>query len=715
MAAPRNQPEHSRPKQQKGALMESDPPAITTVAELQVRLNDVAKRKAHLELVNRMLTRLANVDGLDGMVQHILSTLMETIGAANISLYHLLDKQLYYTDIYGKSAKVTTLDDDEVRQVIASHVPRRVATATNEGLPLSHTGLGATESWYFPLLARDRLVGVVAMVDMQLTDEGIWQELLPFFTYAGMMLDNEITNYSQLTEALRQLQDSETLYRTLFEQSPDGVQLADPVTTKPIYFNTAMHQLLGYSREEYAGLTVTEYEVMEDQEQIAARIWNLLQTGFSTFESIYRTKNNELRNVTVSLRAVTISGRSSIMAIVRDCTERKKFEAERLELERRLLHAQKLESLGILAGGIAHDFNNLLAAIMGNLELSLFKLPAASPERHRIEQAIQACQRAADLTRQMLAYSGKGAFESKEVDLSDLVHHNTELLRTSIPRNISMLIETAPDLPPTMADPGQIQQIVMNLITNAAEAIGQQTGLISITTGMADYAEEALAMSLLEDKPRPGRYIWLEVVDNGVGMNDETKKRIFEPFFTTKFTGRGLGMSAVLGIVKSHGGAIFLDSVEGVGSRFKIIFPASGTGSVASEGLDGPAAVSPGVHGTVLIADDEEMVRDLCCACVEALGYSVLAAADGVEALELFREHGDVIGLVILDLTMPKLDGVATFHELKRLQPEIKVIISSGYGEQNVASQFTDEKPSAFIQKPFVIKSLQETVTQLLA
>ncbi len=686
-------------------------PPAPSLEDLQQRITDASRRKAHLELINRMLTRLTDVSGLEDMIRHILNTLMETIGAANIALYHLIGDQFIYNDIYGNNRIVETLEDEYLLQALESLTPLRIPTTTNLGLPTGPTGLGATETWLFPLLARDRVIGIVVMEDMQLLDEQIMREIQPFFTYASLMLDNEITNYAQLAETHKLLQDSETLYRTLFEQSPDGIQLTDPVTTKAVYFNTTAHQQLGYSREEFAGLTVADYEIIDSPEMIYERIDALLQSGSTTFESVYRTKQGTHINTFVSLRTIDIFDQHLILASVRNITARKALEARQLEMERRLLHAQKLESLGVLAGGIAHDFNNLLAAIMGNLDLSLLQLPVATPERTLIERAFQACHRAADLTRQMLAYSGKGAFELREVDLGDLVRTNAELLRTSIPRTISMLVETAGELPPIKADPGQIQQIVMNLITNAAEAMGQNPGLIAISTGAADYDTATLDQSRLEEKSAAGRFVWLEVSDNGCGMDEQTMQRLFEPFFTTKFTGRGLGMAAVLGIVRAHQGAIFLESAVGCGTRFRVLFPAiTHQQSVATESH--PEATVPG-NGLVLVADDEEMVRNFCATCIERLGYNVLPAADGQEALELFMAHKDEIDLAILDLTMPHMDGVATFHELRRLRPGIKVIISSGYGEQNITEQFPTEKPNAFIQKPFAVKTLQELIGKI--
>lgn len=690
----------------------ADTPPTTTLADLQQRLTETSRRKAHLELINRMLTRLTDVSGLEDMIRHILNTLMETIGAANIALYHLIGDQFIYNDIYGTHRLVETLEDEKLLQAMESLTPLRIPTTTNQGLPTGPTGLGATETWVFPLLARGRLIGILVMEDMQLLDEQIMQEIQPFFTYASLMLDNEITNYAQLAEAHKLLQDSETLYRSLFEQSADGIQLTDPLTTKPVYFNTAAHQQLGYSREEFAGLTVADYEIIDSPEAIGQRIATLLQSGATTFESVYRTKQGTHINTFVTLQTINVFDRNLILASIRNITERKALETKQLEMERHLLHAQKLESLGVLAGGIAHDFNNLLAAIMGNLDLSLLQLPVETPERALIERAFKACHRAADLTRQMLAYSGKGAFELREVDLGDLVRTNAELLRTSIPRTISMLVETAGEVPPIKADPGQIQQVVMNLITNAAESMGQNPGLIAINTGVDDYDSAALDQSHLEEKPAAGRFVWLEVCDNGCGMDEQTRQRLFEPFFTTKFTGRGLGMAAVQGIVRSHHGAIFLESTVGSGTRFRVLFPAVIHQQSAT--TERPAETAILGHGLVLVADDEDMVRDFCAICIEQLGYKVLPAADGREALELFLAHEEEIVLAILDLTMPQMDGVATFHELRRLRPGLKVIISSGYGEQNIAEQFPTEKPHAFIQKPFAVKILQELIGEII-
>src|SRR3990170_4789992 len=256
---------------------------------------------------------------------------------------------------------------------------------------------------------------------------------------------------------------------------------------------------------------------------------------------------------------------------------RKKAEQESLELERRLLHAQKLESLGVLAGGIAHDFNNLLMAILGNLDLALRKLSPLSPAGTNIQNALQAVHRGADLTRQMLAYSGKGQFVVKNIDLSELVEENAHLFRTSMAKTAALNLRLNRDLPLVEADPGQITQVIMNLITNASEAVGEKAGVIALSTGIQECDEAYLSRSRLEERPPAGRFVYLEVSDTGSGMDEETQQKLFDPFFTTKFTGRGLGMSAVLGIMRGHKGAILVDSVVGKGTTIRVLFPVSET------------------------------------------------------------------------------------------------------------------------------------------
>jgi signal transduction histidine kinase/ABC-type phosphate/phosphonate transport system substrate-binding protein len=401
----------------------------------------------------------------------------------------------------------------------------------------------------------------------------------------------------------------------------------------------------------------------------------------------------------------------------REVTELKNIEAERLEMERRLLHSQKLESLGVLAGGIAHDFNNLLTVILGNLDLVRLKATPDSQAQHNIEDALKACHRAAKLISQMLDYAGKGQFTLRTIDLNDVVHESAALLRTSVARNIELTIATTPVLAKINADQGHIQQVIMNLIINAAEAMGAGHGVITIGTGMLDCDDRYLSRSRIEEKPASGRFIYLEVSDTGCGMDEETQSRLFEPFYTTKFMGRGLGMSAVQGIVRAHGGAIMLDSEAGRGTVFRVLFPAIEKALIPLPEIAGSAdqpEMRCADRGKILVVDDEQDVRGLCMAIVEYLGFQPIGAADGNEALKIFSEHASEIKLVILDMTMPNMDGVSAFHGLRRIRSDVEVIISSGYSEKDVSCNFTGDRPSGLIQKPFKVEELQGRILRIM-
>jgi DNA-binding response OmpR family regulator/nitrogen-specific signal transduction histidine kinase len=400
-----------------------------------------------------------------------------------------------------------------------------------------------------------------------------------------------------------------------------------------------------------------------------------------------------------------------------DITEQRLTENSRLELERKLLRTQKQESLGTIAGGIAHNFNNLLAGILGYLDLGISDMSEDSPSRGYIEQAMLACERAANLTRQMLAYSGKGLFMPKPVDINEVVLGNADLLRSTVSRNVTLGITTAPDLPLIEADEGQIQQVVMNLLINASEAVNSRPGKISLSTGVQECDDRYLSRSRLEELPPSGRFVYIEVSDTGCGMEEETRRRLFEPFFTTKFMGRGLGMSAVLGIVQLHNGAIVLESEPGTGSEFRVLFPVSGEADnrpqeikAPADGTEGPAAFT----GAVLVVDDEEQVREMCMAVVNHLGFRAIGVTDGEEAVKVFNEHADDITLVILDLTITKMDGISTFNELKRIRSDVRVILSSGYCEQIASGRFHADRPDGFVQKPYYVRDLQNKITQVM-
>ncbi len=392
------------------------------------------------------------------------------------------------------------------------------------------------------------------------------------------------------------------------------------------------------------------------------------------------------------------------LGIGEDITDRRKSEQA-------LLQAQKLESLGVLAGGIAHDFNNLLVTIMGNASLAMLKLPPGMPAVEELQQIEIAGQRAADLCRQMLSYAGKGRIEKQPVSVNQMVQEMTQLLRVSLPKGVAILFRLMPDPPLTEADPTQIRQVIMNLVINAGEAIGENPGTIVIATGVTHVDRDDLAEAQSGDDTAEGEYVFLEVSDSGVGMDAETRARIFDPFFTTKFTGRGLGLASVLGIVRGHRGGLKVYSEVGKGTAFKVLLPIA-----AAPGTPVETAADPGAwsgQGMVLIIDDEQSIRSVAARMLMRLGFQVVEAADGASALEIVRAPPAPLTAALLDLTMPGLSGEETLRRLRRLDNNLPVILMSGYNERDVLDRFVGREPAGFLQKPFKLDDLRAKLREL--
>ncbi len=395
-----------------------------------------------------------------------------------------------------------------------------------------------------------------------------------------------------------------------------------------------------------------------------------------------------------------------------DITSRKQAEQEQQDLQRQIEHAQKLESLGVLAGGIAHDFNNLLVGVLGNADLALRELSPVSPARENVTEIERAARRAADLCRQMLAYSGKGRFVVEAVELPDLIEEMAHMLEVSIGKGVVLKYHFGRDVPPIEADATQLRQVVMNLIINASEAIGDRSGVISVTVNHTECDREYLSSTYLAEDLEPGTYVVLEVADTGEGMDKQTLDRLFEPFFTTKFTGRGLGLAAVQGIVRGHQGAVKVYSEPGQGTTFRVLLPAAPSAAPA-KGEDDAKPVEHVGSGRVLLADDEPAVLKVGGRMLERLGYEVVLAPDGREALELYQQYDAGFRCVILDLTMPHIDGEEAFRQLRRIDPDVRVVISSGYNEQEVTQRFIGRGLAGFIQKPYTLENLAEALEQI--
>ncbi|MBI5665792.1 MAG: PAS domain S-box protein [Nitrospirae bacterium] len=393
----------------------------------------------------------------------------------------------------------------------------------------------------------------------------------------AMFKDEIIGSREKLKRQAEELLREKTVYLDTLLHSSSMAVVATDLDLKIKYFNPTAETLFSISAETAIGKTVSETKL--DERLDIPCFEKIINDSDGDEECISTTINKTAKGEQILESKVSIvkdaeGNISGLLMITQDITERKKAEEQRLELERQLLHSQKLESIGVLAGGVAHDFNNLLMAVLGNLHLALMKLSPGTPVRTLIEQAIQASNRTADLTRQMLAYSGKGMFIIEKLDINEMVKENASLLNSTVAKTAMLGIDLQPDISRIEADSGQIQQVIMHLLINASEAIGENTGVIMLSTGEMECDETYLRGSRTDEVPKAGRFVYLEVSDTGSGMDVETQQHMFDPFYSTKFTGRGLGMSAVFGIVRSHRGAIMVDSVMGRGTTIRVLFPA---------------------------------------------------------------------------------------------------------------------------------------------
>jgi PAS domain S-box-containing protein len=480
------------------------------------------------------------------------------------------------------------------------------------------------------------------------------------------------------------------------------------------YVNEAVCRALGYSRDELLRMTVFDIDPDFTPEQWPAHWERLKHRGTACFETRHRARDGRLIPVEIVANHLEYSGRELHCVVAHDITERKRAEEDRRRLEARVLHAQKLESLGLLAGGIAHDFNNLLVGILGNAGLALMEAPPESPIWKHLKRLETAALRAADLTNQMLAYAGKARVVTEQMDLSQLVQEMVELLQVSVSRKARLRCDLAPGLPPVEGDATQLRQVVMNLITNASDAVGESGGEIRIATGVVEVDDGYLHRAALPEPVAHGPHVFVEVGDNGCGMDAGTLGRIFDPFFSTKFSGRGLGLASVLGIVRSHRGAIQVESEPGRGSTFRVLLPAAGSAVAERPAPEAKADAKGSGGGIVLVVDDEASVRQVAQVVLERGGFEVLAAEDGRRGLEVFRGRAAEIAAVLLDMTMPDMSGDQVMAEMQVIRPDVRVILTSGFSRQDTMERFGASGLAGFIQKPYRPEDLLGKVREVL-
>jgi PAS domain S-box-containing protein len=513
-----------------------------------------------------------------------------------------------------------------------------------------------------------------------------------------VLVFHDVTQKRRAQEALR---ESEERYRSLFRNMEEGFALHEVVTDAAgavcdyrfLDVNPGFERLTGLKAAELVGRTVREALPGIEPEWIE-RYGRVALTGEpATFES-YAAPLGRWYQASAYRPS---PGRFAVVFM--DITARR-------EAEERLREAQKLEGIGLLAGGIAHDFNNLLVGVIGSASLAQDMTPPGSPVTELLEGILKTGDQLAHLTRQMLAYAGQGRFYLERLNLSDLIPEMRALVQPSIPHKIELSLELERGLPAIEADRGQMQQVFMNLVLNAAEAIGVDAGWITVKTGVR-LVEGRNAADLA-----PGEYVYLEVRDTGCGMDDATRSRIFDPFFSTKFVGRGLGLAAVGGIVRGHKGAITVASSPGNGACFTVLLPATENAVAAAQAAARNADLSG--NGTILVVDDEKIVRETARITLERLGYRVLVAERGSAAIDVFKRHPGDIALVFLDLSMPGMGGEEVLPELRKIRPRARVVVSSGYSETETMRIFAGQDVSGFLQKPFTSRDIAEKVKAAL-
>lgn len=522
--------------------------------------------------------------------------------------------------------------------------------------------------------------------------------------------DTDITERKRVEEAL---QASEAKYRALVEQIPVVTYIAElGQRNAALYVSPQIQVMTGFSPDEWC-VTPSRWRRQihpEDRNEVLATLDRRLAKE-EPFVSEYRLITKDDREIWIRDHGQVIRDESQrplcFQGVMVDITSERRMRAA-------LLESQKFESLGVLAGGIAHDFNNLLMPILGHASLALKDLPFESPLCDRLEQIEKAALRASNLTQQLLAYAGKGSFVVTQLGLNAVVEEMVQLLSTAISKKAILNRHLADTLPGIETDETQLRQVIMNLITNASDALGEASGTITLRTGVVD-PEQSSNIDSLPEGLAGGLYVYLEVSDTGMGMDQDTQTKMFDPFFTTKSTGRGLGLAAVQGIIRGHGGALEVHSLPGRGTTIRVYFRATerrreDAGRPTKDHRDGWRG-----RGSVLVVDDEESVRTVAKSMLESSGFSVLTANDGLSGIEMFRAHRDEIVAVLLDMTMPRMGGAEALPELLRTKPGVPVLITSGYSEQEATRRFTDKGVAGFIQKPYRLDDLVEKLREIMA
>lgn len=519
-----------------------------------------------------------------------------------------------------------------------------------------------------------------------------------------------------LAEAEEQIQGVRAQAQALLDNIPHMAWMKDH-QGRFLAVNEAFANACARSKEEILGKTDREVWPLEHAERYMADDRRVVETGEKYFTEEPIAENGETKWFE-TLKTPIRDSRGLVIGTVglaRDITQRKQAEEQRQLLERRVSESQRLESLGGLAGGIAHDFNNLLVGVLSNAELGRIAAQRCGATRdvlERLSDITDTARHAAELTNQLLAYSGRGHFDLRPISLSDVVHEMAHLLGVSVSKRVHLEYDLMESLPAVQADSSQMRQVIMNLVINASDALLERGGTVLVRTG-TQHITERLTDVCTPAPLSPGSYVFLEVSDNGCGMDGETRRRLFDPFFTTKFTGRGLGLSAVHGIVRGHHGGIVVRTAAGEGTSMKVLFPQCAQPPTPMKYPD-CTPLPWTAEGLVLLVDDDARVRSVTTLLLADMGFDVLSAKTGRDAIEQFDRHSEAVRVVVLDVTMPDLSGDQVVRALRERRSDVPILLCSGYSPEEMRHRFTPKDMETFLQKPYSLQVLRSRLRALV-
>ena len=591
---------------------------------------------------------------------------------------------------YSLSAMSPALERGEIMVIGRAEYERRAPDHPT-------TRFGLTGSVVAPMRHEGRLIGVLVGLQFGGDWPGRREDIAWLEAVAGLLV--EVVVAGRTLEALRL---SEQRYRRIVTTTQEGVWTVD-AAQRTTFVNQRMADIVGYAPEELLGRALLEFIPPEETTLLAGKFAERRAGVHDRYEHHFIRKDGSRVAVQASTSPLLDEDGTFVgaLAMVRDVTELRQLAA-------RVLHGQKLESLSVLAGGVAHDFNNLLAVVLGNVGVARAELPAELPVQALLADAETAASRAAELTAQMLAYAGKGRFVVQRLNLNRMIGEQLQLMSAVISKKARLETELAEELPEIEGDVAQLRQVLMNLITNASDALGDGPGVITLQTSVIEADRALLVGAYLNDNLSPGRRVCLTVRDTGCGFEAAAQTRIFDPFFTTKFTGRGLGLAAVVGILRGHKGAVLVESTPGRGSCFRVLLPCASPLAAQTRS----AERAPRRDGLVLVVDDEPGVRMAARRVLERGGLRVCVAVDGREAISAFAARQAEIDVVLLDMTMPHLRGDEVYRELRRIRGDVRVVLSSGFSDPALVADIGGEV--GFLAKPWTPQQLLAAVDAAL-